>query len=73
MHFIELSERASHRMKLKKGDYYVEEPIPLHHIFGDDWWFYILPTPPLFSRRCEVLGYSIAPEEISSGSSGEEP
>lgn len=46
------------RMKLKKGDYYVEDPIPLSHVFGVDWWFFAIPTIPRFANKCEVLGYA---------------
>jgi len=46
------------RMKLKKGDYYVEDPIPLSHVFGVDWWFFAIPTVPRFDNRCEVMGYA---------------
>jgi len=45
-------------MKLKKGDYYVEDPIPLSHVFGVDWWFFAIPTIPRFANKCEVLGYA---------------
>lgn len=47
------------RMKLKKGDFYVENPVPLNHVFGDDVWFYWLPTAPVFTNRNDVFGYCI--------------
>lgn len=47
------------RMKLKKGDYYVEEPISFENVFGSDHWLFFLPTNPQFRNKDYVLGYCI--------------
>lgn len=54
------------RMKLKKGDYYVEEPVAFEQIFGSDYWLWIFPTNPRISKREETLGYCIPSNRDSS-------
>eukprot|EP01041_Mallomonas_annulata_P007639 gene7639-15636_t len=45
------------RMKNKKGHKKVGISVPFAHVFGSQWWFYLLPFPPVFHNPEEVLGY----------------
>jgi hypothetical protein len=58
-------------MKLKRGDYYVEEPVPFTHVFGIDRWFYIIPTVPQFENPNEVFGYCLVGTEETTPTGSE--
>lgn len=47
------------RMKLKKGDFYVEESIPFEHVFGSDYWACFIPISPRFRHVEDVMGYCV--------------
>lgn len=47
------------RMKLKKGDFYVEEPVPFENVFGNDYVWCFLPINPRFDHKEAVLGYCV--------------
>lgn len=54
------------RMKLKKGDFYVEEPIPFENVFGNDYALCFLPIDPRFEHKEAVLGYCVPCEPNST-------
>lgn len=33
------------------------KPVPIRHIFGDNWYFWFFPIPPYFNDPDMVLGY----------------
>lgn len=50
------------RRKLSKKDTICSTgPLPLNHVFGDDWYLWWLPAPPYFRDPEKVLNYCLNP------------
>ncbi len=48
-----------HRLKLNRDQFEKRDPIPFSHVFGDNWWFALLPVDPYFRDQDEVFRYRI--------------
>lgn len=53
-------------MKLKSEYLPQEDPVPFHHVFGDEWWTHWLPIDPVFSDPEAVFHYRLSEESYSS-------